>query len=323
MPDRSRIARVAARLARIIVAILLTWVAFAWSGLSLGELGAGLRGASVPWLAAAVGLVLVDRAVMAWRWVTLLRATGSGADLRLGAVMRIFFISSFGGTFLPAAGDTMRAVSVARLDVRGGDAVGSVVVDRLLGLLSMLTVGLAGLGFALVLSGPLVERRVLVVALVVSAVAAAGAALLLFDSRVLGGLVRLVSGGRFPTAERLSGKALDGIRQFGRDRRVLASVFAASVVIQLLRTLQAWCLGLAVGLSVKGIFYVAFVPLITLIMQMPITVSGLGTSQLAFKYFFEQVGGNAELAVLVSVLYVALGWIGMLPGGLLLMTRPR
>jgi uncharacterized protein (TIRG00374 family) len=310
------------------VAVLLTWLAFELSGLRLADLVAHVRGASVVWLLAAVGLVFVDRAVMAWRWIRLLRATGSGADLRLGGVLRVFFISSFAGTFMPGAGDAVRAMGVARLDVSGGDALGSVVVDRLLGMLSMLALGLAGLLFAGLLTagplaaGPLVEARVVLVALAVSVAAAAAAILLLFDSRVLHGLVRMTSGGRFPRGERLAGKALDGIRQYGWQRRVLAVVFASSLAIQGLRTLQAWCLGLAVGLDVAGVWYVAFVPLITLIMQLPISVSGIGTSQLAFQYFFEGVGGDPALAVVVSVLYLALGWVGILPGGLLLMAGP-
>ena len=316
--DRSAAARLAARLARVAVALVLTWLAFDLSGLDLGALAGHVRGASVPWLLAAVTLVFLDRAVMAWRWIQLLRASGSGADPRLGAVMRVFFISSFAGTFMPGAGDAARAIGVARLDVRGGDAVGSVVVDRLLGMLSMLALGLAGL----LAAGPLVERRVLLLAVVVAIAAAAASILLLFDSRVLGGLVRLAGRGRVPRVERLAGKALAGIRQYGRHRRVLVVVFAASLAVQAIRTLQAWCLGLAIGMSVAGIWYVAFVPLITLVMQVPISVSGIGTSQVGFQYLFSSVGGDAALAVVLSVLYLALGWVGILPGGLLIMTGP-
>lgn len=306
------------RILRIGVAVILTWLAFRLSGLSLSGLAGQLRGAAPGWIVAAVLLVFVDRAVMAWRWVQLLRASGSGGDLRLGPVMRVFFISSFAGTFMPGAGDAARAVGVARLDVRGGDAVGSVVVDRLLGMLSMLALGLAGL----VAAGPLVDGRVLVGALVMGGATIVASVLLLFDSRVLGGLVRVASGGRLPRVERLGGKALDGIRQYGRQPGLLGRVFAASVVVQILRTLQAWCLGLAIGMGVAGVWYVAFVPLITLIMQLPITVSGIGTSQLAFQSFFERVGGDPAQAVVLSVLYLALGWIGILPGGVLIMFGP-
>ena len=43
--------------------------------------------------------------------------------------MRIFFVSTFVGTFLPASvgGDAVRAYSLAQLNVDGGDAVASVL----------------------------------------------------------------------------------------------------------------------------------------------------------------------------------------------------
>ena len=62
--------------------------------------------------------------------------------------MRIFFVSTFVGTFLPASvgGDAVRAYSLAKLNVGGGDAVASVFMDRMLGVASVLVMALVGLG---------------------------------------------------------------------------------------------------------------------------------------------------------------------------------
>ena len=66
--------------------------------------------------------------------------------------------------------------------------------------------------------------------------------------------------------------------------------------------------------------YLAFIPLILLIMLLPITFNGLGTSQLAFVWAFRQVGVADADALTLSVLFVALGIVGNLPGGLLVAT---
>src|SRR5439155_13714138 len=89
-------------------------------------------------IAVAVVLVLVDRALMAYRWVVLLRTIDPADRPPLGAVMRIFFVSTFVGTFLPASigGDAVRAYSVTKLNVPGGDAVASVFMDRMRGVAS-------------------------------------------------------------------------------------------------------------------------------------------------------------------------------------------
>ena len=63
-------------------------------------------------------------------------------------------------------------------------------------------------------------------------------------------------------------------------------------------------------------------PLIVLVMQLPVTVFGLGTTQLAFLWFFGQVGVADADAVALSVLFLALGLVGALPGGLLYIFEP-
>ena len=67
--------------------------------------------------------------------------------------------------------------------------------------------------------------------------------------------------------------------------------------------------------------YFAFVPLILLVMLLPITINGLGTSQAAFVWFFGRAGVAAPLAFALSVLFVGLGIVGNLPGGILYAMR--
>ena len=86
---------------------------------------AALAGADWRLIAIAVLLVLVDRALMAYRWVVLLCIIDPAERPPFIEVMRIFFVSTFVGTFLPASigGDAVRAYSMAQLKVRGSDAV--------------------------------------------------------------------------------------------------------------------------------------------------------------------------------------------------------
>jgi uncharacterized protein (TIRG00374 family) len=262
---------------------------------------------------AAVGLVLVDRTLMACRWMLLLHAVDPERTLPFREVMRIFFVSTFLGTFLPASvgGDAVRTLGVARLGVRTEDALASVIVDRLLGTLSVLLMGMAGL---------LVVRRVIdstgLLVVAGALLAAVGVAiLLLFDSRWLTGMVRSITLNRLPRLERLAGRLLDAIRQYGGHRRALGYVLAASVAVQVLRTLQAWCLGMSLGLPVGAVWYFAFVPIVIMAMSLPVTIMGLGTSQLGFQLLFGLVGVNKPDALALSVLFLALGAVGNLPGG--------
>jgi uncharacterized protein (TIRG00374 family) len=305
--------RALGRALRLSVALGLTvWLI---AEASPGEVLASLKPARPLWVAAAVALVILDRGLMAYRWLLLLRAIEPGRDLPFGAMMRVFFVSTFVGSFLPAGvgGAAARTVALARHKVPAADALASVVVDGLLGGVSVLIAAAGGL----FLVRQALEGWPLVVAGAVSVAIVGSTLLLLFDSRILTGLVRWLTARHLPRIQRMAEKALAAIRQYGHHRDRLAIVLVASVAVQVLRVLQAWCLAMALGLSVGIAWYFAFVPVIVFVMIMPISVAGIGTSQAAFVFFFGRVGMAVPDALALSFLFLALAVVGNLPGGLL------
>ena len=54
-------------------------------------------------------------------------------------------------------------------------------------------------------------------------------------------------------------------------------MLVCSIAVQVLRILQTFCLGLALGLAVPLGVYFALVPIILLIVLMPITINGIGS----------------------------------------------
>ena len=103
-------------------------------------------GADLRWLAAAIASVLVDRSLMAMRWIDLLVALTPGSRPRFASVLRIFFVSSFVSNFVPSvAADMYRAYALARHDVHLAESTASVLMDRVLGVLSMVILGASAL----------------------------------------------------------------------------------------------------------------------------------------------------------------------------------
>ncbi len=90
-----------------------------------------------------------------------------------------------------------------------------------------------------------------------------------------------------------------------------------SIAVQVIRVLQAWCLGRALGIELPLTIYFAFIPVIVLIMQLPISVNGIGTTQAAFAWLFVPQGAGAAPVFAMSVLFLLLGIVGTLPGGVL------
>ena len=213
--------------------------------------------ASRPHLFLVRALVAVARTVMIWRWVLVLRAPNS--SIATSVAVRLFLTSSFVGSFLPAGvgGDATRAYRLARLAARSGDALASVVVERVLGVLSLAALGAAelavwtpGYGWA------------------------------------------------------------------------LASVTAWSVVVQVVRVVQAYVLGLGLGLTVPLAYYLLVMPLGLLGLLLPISVSGFGVSQGVIVWLLRPVGVTDAAAFALSTLIVLTGLAGNLPGLALWLRRP-
>ena len=308
-PRRSTSAGLAVRIA--IAAGLTTYIL--WRSHPRAVLAA-MGGADWRPLAVAALLVLIDRALMAYRWVLLLCIVDPSARPPLAAVMRIFFVSTFVGTFLPASvgGDAVRAYSIARLNVRGGDAVASVFMDRMLGVASILVMALVGLA----LVRDLASNWTIVASLAAAAAGCVVTLLLVFSARTAAAASVLFA--RLPGALRDAGqRVLESVRRYAVFHGQLANVLACSIAVQALRIVQAYYLGRGLGIDAALSTYFAFIPLILLVMLLPVTFNGIGTSQAAFVWFFARVGVAPAVAFALSVLFVALGIVGNLPGGML------
>lgn len=289
----------AARAVRLLVAAGLFALFLYYS--NPRDVAAALAGVDWRWVMLAVLLVFADRALMAWRWIALLAPIAHAARPPMAAVLRIFFVSTFLGTFLPASigGDAVRAWSLARVGVSPHESLASVLMDRLLGVVSVLL--MAGVGLAL--APEMLDDRLVVVGMVVVGLVCAAALTLAFNEGV---------------AARY--KLFAALNAYRGHRGQLVAVLAASIAVQAIRILQAWLLGLSLGIAAGLTVYFAFIPLILLVMLVAPLPNGIGSSQAAFWWAFGHAGVPYPEAFALSVLFVALGIVGNLPGAALYAT---
>lgn len=307
-------------LLRLLVAASLTWIVLRQSN---PRAVAGIvANADLGFIGAAILLVFVDRAVMAYRWLVLLRPIPRADRPPFTTLLRLFFVSTFVGTFLPASigADAVRAYGLRQQQVGGAVAVASVLMDRLLGVLSILIVaivGLAALGSGL---GARLVSPAVFVPLAVAAGVSAVAAVLVFDTRAAALAARTAAALPGLRVRDIARRLLDAVTAYSAHHRDLANVLAGSIGVQVLRIVQAYLLGRALRIDAGPQIYFALIPIVLLVMLLPITINGIGTSQAAFVWFFEPAGIAAPQAFALSVLFVALGIVGNLPGGVLYAT---
>lgn len=288
-------------------------IAIMLSRLELRQMSGFFFRANLALLGVTLATVIVDRFLMAARWVYLLEALGVHAPR--GRVVKIFFLSTFFGSFLPSGigGDAVRTVAFSRLSTRLPESVASVAMDRLLGMLSMFLTALVSLGL---FSRLVRQPALLVTAIVVSLLTLTGLAVLL--SPFLSG--RALSLARLAGDEGWRGALKRTVEAFGRYRGhlgALALVLVFSMGVQVLRVFQAYFLSESMGLATPLVYFFCFVPIILIITMLPISVSGWGTTNLAYVALFGRVGMDPEGAFVLSALILALGIVGNLPGGLI------
>jgi hypothetical protein len=265
-----------------------------------------LRYAVPGYLGAACLLFLLGIVIRAFRWRALLYGLGVAPSLRL--LLKLYLVGNFFNTILPSGfgGDVVRAVELAQQN-RQSAAIGTVIVDRLTGILSLMALGLFVLPFTRDLAPWLVW---IFVGIAVGGLL--GGALLL-EGRLLRRLTAWL-----PSRFSLVGQgALANIYAAvsGAGARAVWQALALSTLFNLVNIAIYWLCGLAVGIDVSLGFYFVFTPLISLTLLVPISVGGLGARDWVAQPLLGSVGvPDAVAAAMTLAVYavtLAVGLIGL------------
>ncbi|MHA1484999.1 MAG: lysylphosphatidylglycerol synthase transmembrane domain-containing protein, partial [Candidatus Thorarchaeota archaeon] len=119
------------------VGVTVCLMAFLLSRVNLAEIVEALKSASILYLVVAQVLLFSQVVVGAYRWQILLSPKGIRVPLR--SLTAFYLVGSFFNRFLPTAlgGDVMRGYELARRSGRGVDSATTVIMERILGLLSL------------------------------------------------------------------------------------------------------------------------------------------------------------------------------------------
>jgi uncharacterized protein (TIRG00374 family) len=281
-------------------------------GINFADSARAIAQIDLRYLALVLGLVAIDRSVMIWRWLLLLRS--SGIRITAGAAARLFLVSSFVGSFLPAGvgADAARAYGLSREATSGCEALASVAVDRVLGIMSIVVMAMVG-----VIAWPPAHDIRLVLAIVALL---AGCRAFFFASW----WIRTAVPARFHD-HALVRKLLrlgDALERYRGRRGTLATVMGWSLIVQLLRITQAYYLGIGLGMSVPYSYFLLFMPLGLFMLLLPISISGFGVPQGVIVWLLRPVGVPSALSLALATLIVLSGLAGNLPG-LVLWLRQR
>lgn len=262
--------------------------------------------ARFPHLAAAFVIYLVGIVVRAYRWQVLL--TALSIELPLARLTVLYFVGTFFSNFLPTGigGDVVRVYELSRQSKRPIESVGTVLLDRATGLLVLFLIALMALVFSFRLIAPNVAAAILILCLG----SWAGLGLVLKrDWLERWGLLRIM------TKVKQLRELYESVTACGL--KAIGGALAISLVFNVLLIAVNYLIALSLGVEVSLWYFLLFIPLISFLLVLPISLSGLGVREGGYVYLFAQAGVPAPLALAMSLLFYALNVASGLIGGVL------
>lgn len=285
---------------------------------SLAALWSTFRRVQPLWILAAMSMHGLMVGVSVWRWQLLLDAQHVRLPAR--ALAESFWVALFFNNFLPSniGGDVVRIADTSRQAGSKTLATTIIFVDRVLGLLALLSVGALG-----ALSARAVGIDIPGTAWIeAGALAALALCLLLFFAPSLLdlGFAPVRAFGSPWVIERLR-TLQQTLARFRAQPSALAGALVGAVLVQgvivAFYTLTARSLSIPLPLVMAAVL----VPVALVVQMAPVSINGFGVREAVFSFFFVRFGLSVEGAVAVSLLGTALIMLFSLGGGALFLWR--
>jgi glycosyltransferase 2 family protein len=101
----------------------------------------------------------------------------------------------------------------------------------------------------------------------------------------------------------------------GKHRIVLLYALVISLINQLLVIAVTWIMAEGLHIEVSPVYFLVFVPVVTLISMIPVSLNGMGLREYAFVTLLGAIGVDRESSIAVGLLSSALLYLSAIPGG--------
>jgi uncharacterized membrane protein YbhN (UPF0104 family) len=295
------------------IAVSLVLLALLFRNVAVAEVVDELRGVQpVPLTGAILLYVVAGTFVRGNRWRTLIVSLGQA--ISVVRAMELFLVGTFFNQLLPTGigGDVVRALVLARDGLGRARAFSSVLVDRALGILPLLAVGLVALAVAPRQAPPMVAGLLLLVGLA----GVAGIVVLFQAHRLRGRVTRLPLVGWLFTRPGIA-RFVDSFADYSRNALLTSTGWAFAFALLLVGANAL--LGRAVGIEQATLRdWAILVPLTALSTLLP-SVGGWGVREWTYVGLLGTLEPpvSADTATAVSLLFGGMNLLLAASGALL------
>ena len=278
--------------------------------------------------AGVLGIFIISQVVIGLRWWLLLRS--QQIFINLWAVVRLYLLGWFYNNFMPGSmgGDLLRAWYVTKHTPKKFEAVLSVFVDRVIGLLSTLSIAVFFYLLFLRGRGPVItstDRGGLlesiaeykgILAWLFAAIVVIFCILLMHKKSL-----SIVAKGWLyirAYAVKLIVKLKDATVIYSRNTGTILVVFGLTVFLQLLTITGFWLLGRNLGIEAGIVYYYVFFTLTWVLGAVPVSVGGAVVVEVLLASLFIRFAGvTEESASALALCQRAVWMLASLPGAVI------
>jgi len=295
--------------AKLAVSIgLIAWLA---RGLGLRTIASTMATASPLRLVLAGVLLATSHLLASWQWGRLLAR--AGVRVSPARVIGYTWAAALGNLVLPtgAGGDVARVVGAGRESGDGPAVLAATLVDRMLGLTTLASLGVLGFPAIQSLVGTGGGRAV-ILALGANIVLGLGLFWLLLGparEKALSWLARRLPDRPGTGAARL-GRALDQMRVHQGYAPLVSIALGVQICRILAHAQVARALDIPLGLG----YFFAFVPLLAVAVSLPVSVGGIGVRESLGAFLFGMLGIEAAQGSAMQLLAYLVTIAVTLPG---------
>ncbi|MEJ2134709.1 MAG: lysylphosphatidylglycerol synthase transmembrane domain-containing protein [Desulfofustis sp.] len=294
------------------LAVSISLVAFLYRKTPLEEIGRLLAQIEVRYLLPIILLLFLNTVISARKWQCFLKA--DNLHLSLWDLTVSYMSGTFCNLFLPSniGGDSYRIYDIARQSRQTARSAASVIADRLSGFVALVILSFVS---SLAVAAAFGSWQLLVVPTL----------LLLLFIIIMVALVKqepvrkiLDAAGitRISAIQRVLEKLFASFTSYQQEQGVIVRVMLLSFLFQFSVITVVYLMARALGVTLPFYYFSAFVPIITLMEALPISIYGIGVRDYGYVYFFSQVGMGDLQTRSLALFFMATAVCYSLIGGL-------
>jgi uncharacterized protein (TIRG00374 family) len=295
---------------KVVVTVLLFFYIF--QKVDFHQFGATLHHARLEILLFGFAVLWIGHFICIYRWRMLMRPLMP--VLTLGQLFGIYCIGLFFNLTFPTVvgGDVVKMYYAGKPSKSYAQSFAATFLDRDAGLFAMMIIACAAI-LIYPVDVPGIAVSLIVWCAFFAFVLGNIGIFTPYFHRILTGLLKRMNLGKIA-------KKVDTISNafqiMGRHKGVLLGSLVISFLNQLLVIAVTWIMALGLRMNISFAYFLIFVPVITLISMIPVSLNGMGLREYAFMSLFGAVGVLPESCIALGVLSSIVIILSSLPGGI-------